>query len=500
MTRGKKAFFTSIASAAHQIIAIVYGFILPRLFLTNYGSAVNGLVASITQFLGFIALAELGVGTVVQSSLYKPLAEKNVEEISRIHKSCTRFFKKIGIILLIYSISLAFIYPFIVCEQFDYFYTLSLIIIISISTFAQYYVGMSYRLLLGADQYGFISETVACVALMLNTCLSIILIKLSFSIHIVKLVSSLVFLAQPLVLLYIGKKKYTIIRDVTLTEEPIKQKWNGLAQHLASVVLNNTDIVVLTLFSTLENVSVYSIYFTVVNGVKSIVYSFTAGYMAMFGNMLAKKEIEQANNVFDVFEWVIHTLTTLAFGLTGVLIIPFISVYTKGVTDYNYFFPSFGALLTAAFGSYCLRLPYNILVMAAGHYKQTQVSAIIEVIINVFVSILLVSRFGLIGVAIGTLSAMVFRTIYFAIYLSRNIINRKLHHFVFHCIVDAFSVIGMILCCQLIGDSVSTIWEWVLLAIKDGFLCLIIVIAVNLIFYRRQFVMLINRLLHRITA
>ena len=94
----------------------------------------------------------------------------------------------------------------------------------------------------------------------------------------------------PVLLSVIAKRKYKIDHKIELTGEPIKQKWNGLAQHIATVVLGNTDTVVLTFLSTLENVSVYAVYHLVVNGVKQIVVSMTNGMQAMLGNMLAKNE------------------------------------------------------------------------------------------------------------------------------------------------------------------------------------------------------------------
>ena len=91
MSRRKKLFYNTVVSLIYQIVAFVCGFILPKYFLTYYGSSVNGLVSSITQFLGFITLAEAGVGAVVQSALYKPLADRDNEQISRIMISSDRF-------------------------------------------------------------------------------------------------------------------------------------------------------------------------------------------------------------------------------------------------------------------------------------------------------------------------------------------------------------------------------------------------------------------------
>ena len=77
---------------------------MPRLILKTYGSEVNGLINSISQFLAVISFLEMGVGAVVQSSLYKPLAERNDEEISKIVSSANKFFSKIAFIQFDFTI------------------------------------------------------------------------------------------------------------------------------------------------------------------------------------------------------------------------------------------------------------------------------------------------------------------------------------------------------------------------------------------------------------
>lgn len=103
----------TIASLLAQVTVLVCGFILPRFFLQSFGSEVNGMVNSIAQFLGVISFLELGVGAVVESALYKPLAEKNNEEISKVMASANKFFQRLAQILVVYVIVLIFIYPFI---------------------------------------------------------------------------------------------------------------------------------------------------------------------------------------------------------------------------------------------------------------------------------------------------------------------------------------------------------------------------------------------------
>lgn len=120
--RRKKLFLNTSSSIISQVATIICGFVLPRLILNHFGSEVNGLVNSITQFLSIIAFLELGIGSVLQFSLYKPLAEKNEEEISKVLVSGQKFFTKIALILLVYVLFLMGVYPLIANQNFGFVY------------------------------------------------------------------------------------------------------------------------------------------------------------------------------------------------------------------------------------------------------------------------------------------------------------------------------------------------------------------------------------------
>ena len=130
------------------------------------------------------------------------------------------------------------------------------------------------------------------------------------------------------------------------------------------------------------------------------------------------------------------------------------------------------------------------MVLAAGHYKQTQWSAIIEAVINIVVSVVLVFNFGLIGVAIGTLAAMAYRTVYLAWYLSRNIIYRDLKHFLKHILTDIVCVVLLFGIVNLFPAFFTlrqiSYASWLLLAVKVGCTALFSGIAVNAVLYKRE--------------
>lgn len=448
----------------------------------------NGLVSSITQFLGFIALLEMGIGPVIQSNLYKPLAEKDNKRISEIFVSASKFFRKIGKIFIVYIIVLVIFYPRLINADFDYAFTASLITIISLSTLAEYFFGMTYQLLLNADQLAWVQLSIQSICVLVNAVLCIILMVNGQGIRLVKGVTSIIYVSRPCLLAAYVHKHYNIDYHITYTEEPIKQKWNGFTQHLAAVVNTRTDIIVLTVFSTLANVSIYNTYFLVVSGIEQVVMTTMTGLEAMWGNMLANKEMDTLRKSFSTIETTIHYGVSLLFTVTAVLITPFVLWYTRGVTDADYNSPVFGMLLAFAYAIECYRIPYFRMIKAAGHYKQTQWASLIQPCINIVISILAVRRFGLVGVAIGTLIAMLYHTIYFSWYLRANIIERPFKYFVKHIVVDAVTIAVILLTCTPLIQwmNIHSIGKWIIGAVVILVFATFESLAVCFAFYREQ--------------
>ena len=474
----------TVASLLAQITALVCGFILPRQFLQYFGSEVNGLVNSITQFLGVISFLELGVGAVVQSSLYKPLADDDKPQVSRVIVSANKFFRRLAQILLAYVLILIAVYPLITNQNFGYLYTATFIAAISISSFAQYYFGIVNSLLLNADQRGYIQYNAQTITVLLNTLVCAIMIKFGGSVQMVKLTTSLIYLARPLVLRIYVNRKYKIDWKIQYDEEPIKQKWNGVAQHVAAVVLDGTDTIVLTLLSTLSNVSIYSVYFMVIKGVKTLFLSMTSGIQSLLGELWAKQELDELRDTFGWSEWCIHTGTTYVFACTAALIVPFVRVYTAGINDANYIQPAFAILLTLANAMHCLRLPYNIMVLAAGHYKQTQKNYIVAATINIVLSVLTVKAWGLIGVAIGTLAAMAYQTVWLAIYDSKHFVFWPMKAVVKQFVVDSVTATCIVMLSGMLTMRSVSYLSWIILAIVTALLAIIITACLNFIAYK----------------
>lgn len=471
-----------VSSLSCQFVVLIYGLIIPKLIIENYGSSVNGLITSMTQFLGYIILLEAGLGPIIKNLLFKPIIEKNKQEIESILGATSKFFKRISYVLLLYLIILCFLFPVLVKDSFSSIYTISLLIIIAISTFSEYFIGMVYNIFLKSDQKNYIFDYANIITHILNILLIPILIKCGVGIHLVKLISAFTYVFRSLCLRWYFNKKYSY-RINTKSDYRIPNKSDGLAHHIASVVQNNTDVVVLTCFHNLISVSIYNVYALIINGVRSIIVSLANGVDAYFGKEIIVSP-DNVNKKFDLYSFVFFTLTTVILCCTIVLIIPFISVYTSKISDANYIQPLFAYILIFAEFLFVIRYPYSSLVYAKGDFKQTRNFSILEPIVNIVLSILFVRKYGLIGVAMGTLVSMGIRSFGFMIYASKHILQTKVSK---QLKLTFLSLLELGICLVLnhfITFHIASYGKWLMVAMGTFLVTLFVIMIMNTIFYR----------------
>lgn len=482
----KKLVLNTILSLLLQVTTVICGFILPRQMLEYYGSDVNGLVQSIARFLSIVSFLELGVGQVIQSGLYKSLSVGDMDSVSKVLKSGTDYFRKIAFTMLGYILILVLLSPYIFEEKYGWTYTAMLILAMGISSFAQYYFGLIDSILLSADQNGYVQFAIKIILNIFNVVIVMHLIRQGNTIQMVKIASAAIFLFGPIMIRWYINRNYKIDRKIVYTEEPIKQKWNGIAQHIATVVLEGTDVIILTVFSTLTNVSIYSVYSMVIAGVRQLYNSATAGIQSMIGGLWASGENDRLESVFQVIEIILHLTVVFLFSCVAVLIVPFIEVYTFGITDCDYIQPIFALILTVAYAIRCLRTPYNILVLAAGHYKQTQSCHIIAAIMNIVISIIAVLYWGLIGIAIGTLLAFAYQTVWMMVYTSKKILKRSMYKVLKQVLIDVLAVVLVYVSTMWISMSGFGYLGWFVMAVKVAGIAFFVIAVMVLLFYSSQ--------------
>lgn len=492
--RGRKAVKNTFAALKYEAVALVCGLILPRLILATFGSSYNGITSSITQFLSCIALLNAGIGGVTQAALYKPLSTGDDEKISRIIRATEIFMRKVAIIFALIIGIFAAIYPFFVADDFSWLFSASMVLILGISTFAQYYFGITYQMLLTADQRQDVIYSIQIITTIANTVVAAVLIKVGAGIHIVKLGSTLVFCFNPILTNLYVRKNYNINRKIAPDNTAIGQRWDAFAHEIANFINTNTDIIILTIFENVRIVSVYTVYYLVINNISKLLKNTMGGIRAAFGNMLAKGQYDALNENLRVLELYVFVMADILFISTGILIVPFVMIYTSGVTDVDYCRYAFSVISTVAAYFTCVRLPYVNIVHAAGHFKQTRNGAIFEAVINILVSVSLVYRYGLIGVSVGTLCATFFRTVQYSAYASRVICSRPMWLFIKHLLSSvASALIVVMLYNSCIRYTCDSYLQWFILAIVTGGITLATVMLINFALFKNDMILFLKK-------
>lgn len=481
-----KSFYKNIITATlFQLISILCNFILPRIILNSFGSEVNGLVNSINQFLAVISLGEIGVGAVIQSSLYKPIIEQNGNEINNILTSSKKFYLNLTKIFIVYCFTLCLISRYIPSfntQGYGAMYVGVLVVIMGCNTISLYILGNTSILFLQADQKTYVYNWACIITLLINLLLTVLLINIGVGIHGIKLATTISYLIKPGICVLYVKKNYAISFKENYEGEPIQQKWDGVFQHLSYYINNSTDIVVLTFFSTLTNVSIYSIYILILNGIKQISTMVDSAIRPMLGNLWVEKNNKKFFKYFRAYEWIANTVGTITFGCTNILIIQFVKIYTRGIDDANYIVPLFALALSGAFLLGCYQNAYHIVIQSMGIYKESGLSYLLPAVLNVLLSIILVTKFSLIGVAIATFAANFIQYIWQGIYINTSVLKTSIGHFIRTVSGNVISCFIVWLISKSLYVSSESYLAWGLGAIKVFFVTLVVTVIINSLF------------------
>ncbi len=482
--RSKKAIHNLIASLVLQIITAISGIILPKLFIEAYGSNINGMVASINQFLRYLSLVEAGLGAASIAALYGPLASSNFTQINSILSASRNFYRKSGYIFTILISLLAIAYPFLIEGQVPRITSSIMVVILAGSGLVEYFIIGKYRVLLMADQKSYVISVIQAFGVILNTVISIIFILAGFDIIVTQSVATLIFISRVFFIIKYVKKRYSYIDfNVTPDNKAIDKRWDALIHQLTSLIVFNTPIIIITIFCGLSEVSVYSVYSMAFAAVHMLVSAFSTGLMAGFGQVIAKNDRGILLKSYSTYEYIYYIVLTCVYTCAAVLIIPFIEIYTNGIHDTNYNRPTVAFLFVIAGIVSNIRIPHSTMVNAAGHFRETKYSSIIEAVINLTSSLILVQFFGLIGVLLGAICSNVYRTPELILYTSKYILKQtvwlSLRRILRSILLGICSSVILI---YFFSINPTSLLQWFIYGLLVGIGIFIFVILGNLIF------------------
>ena len=413
--------YNMIAGLAYQIITLIIGFILPRLVLVYYGSDVNGELNAIRQMFAYLYLLEAGVGLATTQALYKPVAEDDHRSISAILSATNQYYRRTGLIYALIVVAVGVFYPMVADFSLPRITVLLYTVLFGLPSIVSFWLQGKYRMLLEVDGRNYVLSTFNIITQIISGAGKIITLMLTKDIIVMQAVFCVCSLiCVPPMMWYIHKHYPWLNMHEQPNYKAISQKNAVLVHQLSSVIFNNTDTILLSLFCNFKLVSVYSVYSMFFNKLSDLMDLIINSISFKMGQLF-HTERPRFSKVFRSYETLYSIITTLCYTAAALFLLPVIRIYTSGITDIDYISPALIVMfsLKSLLGNG--KNPYHQIVQFAGEFERTRWHAIAEMLINLGITL-----WGIYGCLAGTIAALIFRWIVVSVYAFNGILHESM--------------------------------------------------------------------------
>ena len=399
--RTKNTLYNLLVNIISSVLVPVLGFLKVRLFIDLYGSEINGLQLFFAQIIMYLNIFELSFSLAFRQLLFKPLAEKNYDEIKSIYKGAKKIFNVTGTLLLSCGLIISLILPWISETTFDYGTTILYFLILCLPYGLSYYL-MGPNFVIIADQKEYKISIWIQSFVFLRSILMIVAIALKLPVIVVFIIESMQVFLSNYVARKIAVKNYPWLLDLKDVKEDKRffQNAKYTAVHrLATIANNNTDNIVITAFLNLTSVSIYGAYSYLSEAVIKIINSIVTAPMNSFGNLYSEKN-SNAYNIFLEFFNLSNYLASIISICLFVIMNDFVYLWTGKV---EYILPIIASVLFAMNMYYLTQRECIITTRDAnGLFKESKNNAFLMAAAKIILSILLIQKFGIVGVLVST--------------------------------------------------------------------------------------------------
>lgn len=413
----KKGLLNVIVSITFKLVLLV-GAILVRRFLIKYaGNEVNGLNSLYLSIIGFLSVAELGVGIAITFCMYKPIVNGENDKVSALYHLFTKLYLLIGAIILVAGCILLPLLPYLTADYNYINQNIYLTFFLMLVSVVLSYLFSSKTSLINAYKNNYITTAITSVGMILQYALQIIVLIFtqSFVWYLVCRIIAVVF--QWGVTELIARKKHEeIIKNKQKidadTKKQVTQSVKAMFMHkIGGVLVNTADSIVISTFIGVVILGKYTNYTTIMNSMTGVLMLFFTPLTAVIGHLCVENDTSKVEKYFNFF----HTFNFI------IAIIFFLGYYAIIDNLVNICFSSAGNDLQLMKSiSFIITLNYFIQFMrqatllfrdATGTFYNDRWKPLFEGILNIALSIgfvylfsyLLGEDFAVVGVIVATI-------------------------------------------------------------------------------------------------
>lgn len=402
--RTRKALLNLTVSLGAQGLNIFLQFLSRYIFVRHFSEEYLGVNGLFTEILTVFSLAELGISTSMMYGLYKILADKDEEEISRLMNLYRRMYFLVGLsVAVIGMIMFPFLGYFVGDTQIPHIRLIYLMYLLN--SVSSYF--FSYKqTLIRADQKEYIVSGVTQLIKFIQVMIQIAVIVWTENFYLYLGIQIICQIGTNIVLAAIADIKYPFIREKN-TGLPAKEIRKDIYDHIkamafhrfGSIFVFNTDNVIISMFVGLGTVGIYSNYKMVINNLKAVSDYIYNAIAASVGNAAVTETPERTLYIYRSLNMGMSLLTGWESVCLLVLFNPFIELFFG-----EKYLLSSVTVLVIVIDFYVLGMRQMTICFrnAMGLFWNDRYKPVFEVVINLGISLLLVQNYGIAGVILGT--------------------------------------------------------------------------------------------------
>lgn len=387
------------------LVTYLLGFILRTLIINKLGQNYAGVNGLFTNILGVLSFAELGIGTALNYSLYKPIAENDNEKINSLMQLYKRAYGTIAFVITICGLLLLPFLKYLVKDPGEIGDIRVYYVIILFNTVTSYFVSYKFNLA-NAKQENFIYSILNMLAMSSTYFFQIIAICMTENFLVYLLAGAIADLFQKIWISIYLNRRYPILKKKIFKPLPNEEKqkiWKdtkALIWHkIGDVSVHQTDNIIISSFVNVSMVGCVTYYNFFINAIHQMLLVALNAVVGSLGNVLIVEKKEQSYEVFKVYRfvafWIYGFFALELYFMLSKLIVIFVGEEMKLANIIVLF-------MIIDFYMIGHRCALNNMKMAGGIFRQDQYLSVVQAIVNLVVSILLVIKIGVLGVYIGT--------------------------------------------------------------------------------------------------
>lgn len=411
MNKSQKSALNAISALLNMLITSVIGLVLGKTILNQCGSEYNGLNATASQIVSTIMVLEGGFTLASNIALFKPFASQDYATINGILAATKKRFLMVGGIAFGIGIVIAFIYPLTVSTAMPYIEFVLLMMTVLIPSCFNLGVNMKHRVILLTEQKEYIISFLSSITYTLGNVAAIVAMNFGASLLSARIIIMASLLLNYLLIGFYCKIKYPFVNfKVKPLYEEIKGTKSVIALKLTSIAYTTFPIIAISMIP--ENgvllASIYAVYKSIISMVKNCLSSVSNAPRLGFGALLAEGREADAKRLFGQYELISNISVSVVLGTTCLLIMPFVDIYTKGISDANYHDMLLAVMMLLTVYLEILHIPSGQVIQMSGRFeisKKIQFAACVLLLLTLFVGGVI---FGLYGIIASTLVAAMF--------------------------------------------------------------------------------------------